>query len=160
MECFVNFISCLDEEREIVREVAAMGFDWDRKMKVLKSAVVVVVMSEKRRWAHFGNTRNSYITPYDTDNVNHDPHILPHNDPPRFVARFLPSEAEPMNLAQVAAGHEQFQAATVEYPPYQVVRQVHPNASCASAEHIAHEMKLTVLMHSLRRMAVISYYIS
>lgn len=46
MECFVNFMSCLDEEREIVREDAAMGFDWDRKMKVLESAVVVVVMSK------------------------------------------------------------------------------------------------------------------
>jgi hypothetical protein len=44
VECFVNLMSCLDEEREIVREDAAMGLDWDRKRKLLESAVVAVVM--------------------------------------------------------------------------------------------------------------------
>jgi hypothetical protein len=44
VECFVNLMSCLDEEREIVREDAAMGLDWDRKKKLLESAVVAVVM--------------------------------------------------------------------------------------------------------------------
>jgi hypothetical protein len=29
-------MSCLDEEREIVREDAAMGLDWDRKRKLLE----------------------------------------------------------------------------------------------------------------------------
>lgn len=56
MECFVNLMSCLDEEREIVRDDAAMGLDWDRKKKLLDSALVAVVMSEII--ALFGNTRN------------------------------------------------------------------------------------------------------
>lgn len=52
MECFVNLMSCLEEERETVREDAAMGFNWDRKRKLVELAVVAVVMSsnaQKRR---------------------------------------------------------------------------------------------------------------
>jgi hypothetical protein len=40
VECFVNLMSCLEEERETVREDAAMGLNWDRKRSWLLSLLL------------------------------------------------------------------------------------------------------------------------
>jgi hypothetical protein len=58
--CFVNLMSCLDEEREIVRDDAAMGLDCDEKRKLLESALVAVVMSEMN--ATFSATREIHLS--------------------------------------------------------------------------------------------------
>ena len=93
--------------------------------------------------------------------INHDSHIDPKH-PAQFVARFLPIEVKPKNLALAAAGHEQFRAAMIVYPEHRVVQQVHPNSSRARAEHIAHDTRPMVslavpmsMVYSPRSMAMI-----